>query len=170
MATTVQIAALWPCGLRRTARCHEAHGLNRDSVKGAPKAAAKPTRSASINLALTTVYEFKDDLKALWNCRDSGYAKRFWQDWHERAINSEIGPLGRCATTRVLAQQQVEISAANQGLLEAKGLTREHAMKLIDCVQRVDAKARWKHRTRLSSRAWRSVWPRPARPNWPSSA
>lgn len=38
-----------------------------------------------------------------------------------------------------LQQQQEEISKANQGLLEAKGITSEQAQKLIRCVQRVEA-------------------------------
>lgn len=38
-----------------------------------------------------------------------------------------------------LASQQQEIRAANQGLLEAKGLTAAQARDLIGCVQRVEA-------------------------------
>ncbi|CAJ47986.1 transposase [Bordetella avium 197N] len=35
----------------------------------------------------------KDDLKALWDYRHLGYAKRFWQDSYERAMSSGIEPL-----------------------------------------------------------------------------
>lgn len=45
------------------------------------------------NQALMTVYVLKDDLKALWDYRHPGYAKRFWQDWYRRAMSSGIGPL-----------------------------------------------------------------------------
>lgn len=36
-----------------------------------------------------------------------------------------------------LAEQQVKINAANQGLMEAKGVTQEQAEKLVGCVVRV---------------------------------
>ena len=45
------------------------------------------------NRALFTVYVLKDDLKALWDYRHSGYALRFWQQWFRRAIRSRIEPL-----------------------------------------------------------------------------
>ena len=35
----------------------------------------------------------KDDLKALWDYRHSGYALRFWQQWYRRAMRSRIEPL-----------------------------------------------------------------------------
>jgi len=38
-----------------------------------------------------------------------------------------------------LAQQQTAIHAANEGLLQAKGVSQEQALKLIGCVQRVEA-------------------------------
>jgi transposase len=45
------------------------------------------------NRALFTVYVLKDDLKALWDYRHAGYARRFWQQWYGRAMRSEIEPL-----------------------------------------------------------------------------
>jgi len=45
------------------------------------------------NRALFTVYVLKDDLKALWAYRHSGYAVRFWQQWYQRAVRSRIEPL-----------------------------------------------------------------------------
>lgn len=45
------------------------------------------------NRALFTVYVMKDDLKALWSYRHSGYAERFWKDWYRRAVHSRIEPL-----------------------------------------------------------------------------
>jgi transposase len=45
------------------------------------------------NRALFTCYVLKDDLKALWDYRHSGYALRFWQQWYHRAIRSRIAPL-----------------------------------------------------------------------------
>ncbi|BDB29719.1 hypothetical protein Tamer19_38190 [Cupriavidus sp. TA19] len=40
-----------------------------------------------------TVYVLKDDLKTLWTYRNAGYAKRFWQEWYDRAMASGIAPL-----------------------------------------------------------------------------
>jgi transposase len=45
------------------------------------------------NKALFTVYVMKDDLKALWDYRHSGYAERFWKQWYSRAMHSRIEPL-----------------------------------------------------------------------------
>ena len=44
-----------------------------------------------------TVYVLKDDLKELWDYRHTGYATRFWEQWHARAIRSRIEPLKRFA-------------------------------------------------------------------------
>lgn len=49
------------------------------------------------NRALFTVYVLKDDLKALWAYRHSGYAQRFWQQWYDRAMSSGITPLQQFA-------------------------------------------------------------------------
>lgn len=49
------------------------------------------------NRALMTVYVMKDDLKALWDYRHSGYALRFWKDWHRRAVRSRIPALKKFA-------------------------------------------------------------------------
>ena len=45
------------------------------------------------NRKLAAVYVLKDDLKALWDYRHTGYATRFWEQWHARAIRSRIEPL-----------------------------------------------------------------------------
>lgn len=45
------------------------------------------------NRALFVVYVMKDDLKALWTYRHSGYAERFWKQWYSRAMHSRIAPL-----------------------------------------------------------------------------
>ena len=45
------------------------------------------------NRALFTVYVLKDDLKARWDYRHAGYALRFRQQWHHRAMRSRIAPL-----------------------------------------------------------------------------
>lgn len=45
------------------------------------------------NRALFTVYVLKDDLKALWSYRHSGYAARFWRQWYRRAMSSGIAAL-----------------------------------------------------------------------------
>ncbi len=43
--------------------------------------------------ALSTVYVMKDDLKALWDYRHSGYAELFWKQWYSSAMHSRIEPL-----------------------------------------------------------------------------
>lgn len=45
------------------------------------------------NGALLTVYLLKDDLKRLWRYRHTGWAKRFWRDWKQRALDSGLEPL-----------------------------------------------------------------------------
>lgn len=49
------------------------------------------------NQSLMTTYVLKDDLKRLWSFRHRGYARRFWQQWYERALESGIEPLIRFA-------------------------------------------------------------------------
>jgi hypothetical protein len=48
---------------------------------------------------------------------------------------------------KILEFQQQEINAANQGLLEAKGVTAEQARKLIGCVVRVESAEEKFHET-----------------------
>ena len=45
------------------------------------------------NRKLMTVYVLKDDLKHLWDFRSEGWARRFWEQWYQRAIRSRIEPL-----------------------------------------------------------------------------
>ena len=45
------------------------------------------------NQALMTVYLLKDDLKHLWGYSREGWARRAWNDWLARAMESGIGPL-----------------------------------------------------------------------------
>lgn len=45
------------------------------------------------NRRLLTAYVLKDELKELWDYRHIGYARRFWEQWHWRAMHSRIGPL-----------------------------------------------------------------------------
>jgi len=49
------------------------------------------------NKKLATVYVLKDDLKHLWDYWHTGYARRFWQQWHRRAMRSRIEPLKKFA-------------------------------------------------------------------------
>lgn len=49
------------------------------------------------NRRLFVVYVLKDDLKELWRYRHTGYAQRFWKQWHTRAMRSRIEPLKRFA-------------------------------------------------------------------------
>ncbi len=45
------------------------------------------------NQALFAVYVLKDDLKRLWRYRHSGYARRFWEGWYQRAMASSVDAL-----------------------------------------------------------------------------
>jgi len=45
------------------------------------------------NRALLKVYVMRDDLKHLWTYRYRAHAKRFWNDWYQRAVRSRIRPL-----------------------------------------------------------------------------
>jgi transposase len=45
------------------------------------------------NHRLMTAYVLKDELKQLWDYRHIGYARRFWNQWHWRAMHSRIEPL-----------------------------------------------------------------------------
>jgi len=49
------------------------------------------------NRPLMTVYILKEDLKRLWRYRHAGYAKRLWQGWYRRAMQSGVVPLMRFA-------------------------------------------------------------------------
>lgn len=45
------------------------------------------------NKALATVYVLKDDLKRLWGYRQQAAARKFWNQWYQRAIDSGIKAL-----------------------------------------------------------------------------
>ncbi len=49
------------------------------------------------NEQMATVYVLKDDLKHLWDYKYPGAARRFWDQWHERAVESGIEPLVKFA-------------------------------------------------------------------------
>ena len=49
------------------------------------------------NRALAAVYVLKDDLKQLWGYKYEGSARKFWEEWHRRAMRSRIGPLKKFA-------------------------------------------------------------------------
>jgi transposase len=65
---------------------------NRDNVDR-PEDQVRLQELLDANRALLTVYVLKDDLKALWDYRHSGYAKRFWDQWYRRAMRSRLEPL-----------------------------------------------------------------------------
>lgn len=49
------------------------------------------------NEQLATVYLLKDDLKHLWSYKYPGAARRFWEQWYDRAKESGIEPLVKFA-------------------------------------------------------------------------
>jgi transposase len=65
---------------------------NRENVTGeADRVRLRELLAA--NKSLATVYVLKDDLKHLWDHRDTGQARRFWNHWYRRAVQSRIEPL-----------------------------------------------------------------------------
>ena len=57
----------------------------------------KLTELLAANRTLATVYVLKDDLKHLWDYTYEGAARRFWKEWHDRAMRSTIEPLKKFA-------------------------------------------------------------------------
>ncbi len=60
-----------------------------------PQENAGPVRLKELleaNERLATVYVLKDDLKHLWDYKYPGAARRFWDQWYERAVESGIEP------------------------------------------------------------------------------
>lgn len=68
---------------------------NRHNLKASDQVRLKDLLDANQNLL--TVYVLKDDLKRLWKYRHPGYARRFWEAWRERALQSGLAPLVRFA-------------------------------------------------------------------------
>ena len=49
------------------------------------------------NKKLATVYVMKEDLKRLWKYRYPACARKFWEEWYNRAVRSRIGALVKFA-------------------------------------------------------------------------
>ena len=64
---------------------------NSENVKGNELLRLKELLEANRNLL--TVYLLKDDLKQLWRFGRSEEAVVFWEQWHQRAMESGIKPL-----------------------------------------------------------------------------
>ena len=69
---------------------------NRDNLAD-PEQEVRLDELLAANQTLMTVYVLKDDLKRLWAYRHAGYAKRLWEAWYGRALESRIAPLVRFA-------------------------------------------------------------------------
>ena len=65
---------------------------NRENLSG-PDQVLHLDELLKANQALMTVYVLKEDLKRLWHYRHAGYARRLWEDWYQRALESGIAPL-----------------------------------------------------------------------------
>jgi len=65
---------------------------NRENITE-PSQRIKLKELLDANQALMTVYLLKDDLKALWGYTREGWARRAWNGWLARAMESGIGPL-----------------------------------------------------------------------------
>jgi transposase len=68
---------------------------NRENVPAADQVRLDELLAAKRPLFIA--YVLKDDLKALWDYRHTGYAMRFWRQWYRRAMRSGIEPLRRFA-------------------------------------------------------------------------
>jgi transposase len=68
---------------------------NRENVKREDR--VKLDELLAANRKLATVYVLKDDLKHLWDYAYEGAARRFWEQWYNRAIFSRIEPLKKFA-------------------------------------------------------------------------
>jgi transposase len=64
---------------------------NRENVS--PDDRVRLRELLAANRRLATVYVLKDDLKHLWDYIYPGAARRFFDDWYQRAIRSRIEPL-----------------------------------------------------------------------------
>ncbi len=58
-----------------------------------PRSQVKLDELLQANQAILVAYVMREDLKALWNYRHRGYARRAFHDWYQRAMDSGIGPL-----------------------------------------------------------------------------
>jgi len=69
---------------------------NRENLKD-PQDHVRLQELLDANADLLCVYLLKEDLKKLWSYRHSGYARRFWEGWLQRASESGIPSLQRFA-------------------------------------------------------------------------
>jgi transposase len=68
---------------------------NQSNLRPADRVRLKELMAA--NQRLAKVHVLKEDLAHLWEYKYEGAARRFWEDWYKRAINSRIEPLKRFA-------------------------------------------------------------------------
>ncbi len=64
---------------------------NRENVRPEDRVTLRDLLAA--NRRLAAVYVLKDDLKHLWRYSYPGAARRFFDDWYQRAVRSRIEPL-----------------------------------------------------------------------------
>lgn len=64
---------------------------NRENVRPEDRVTLRDLLAA--NRRLAAVYVLKDDLKHLWRYAYPGAARRFFDDWYQRAVRSRIEPL-----------------------------------------------------------------------------
>jgi transposase len=69
---------------------------NRENLR-TPEQAVHLDELLAANRALMTVYVLKEDLKRLWRYRRAGHARRLWEGWYQRAMESGIAPLMKFA-------------------------------------------------------------------------
>ena len=65
---------------------------NRENLAG-PSKRVRLKELLEANQALMTVYLLRDDLKRLWGYTREGWARRAWEDWLARAVESGLTPL-----------------------------------------------------------------------------
>lgn len=72
-------------------------------------------------------------------CDQQNILLRQQQLLEDQASELNLQNLQILAQQKSIEAQQIEIRSANQGLLEAKGVTAEQARELVGCVQRVES-------------------------------
>lgn len=70
---------------------------NRAKVRG--KKRVRLDDLLRVNQVLSVVYILKDDLKHVWDYRYEGLARKWFEDWHHRAKESDIAPLIKFANS-----------------------------------------------------------------------
>lgn len=65
---------------------------NRENIEK-PEDLIRLDELLAANQSIAITYVMKDDLKQLWGFHDIDEARTFWEQWYQRALQSEVAPL-----------------------------------------------------------------------------